>query len=131
MTIVTNLLAELPATSHAEQTTALVFGDGVRLERIVSFGQASPEGFWYDQHEAEWVMVLAGRARLAIVGEPEARIMGPGDAVFLAAHCRHRVEWMDPDKPTVWLALFIPPSLQPSDLTPSARRPPTPVDRDR
>ena len=131
MTIVTNLLADLPAASQAEQTTALVFGDGVRLERIVSFGQASPEGFWYDQHEAEWVMVLAGRARLAIDGEPAARVMGPGDAIFLAAHCRHRVEWTDPGQPTVWLALFIEPGHQPSDLTLSASRPPTPVDRDR
>jgi cupin 2 domain-containing protein len=129
MTIVTNLLADLPAASQAEQTTALVFGDGVRLERIVSFGQASPEGFWYDQPEAEWVMLLAGRARLAIEGEPEARIMGPGDAIFLAAHCRHRVEWTDPDQPTVWLALFIALNLRPSDLSPSANRLPTQVDR--
>ena len=109
---------------------ALVSSDGVRLERIVSFGQASPERFWYDQHEAEWVMVLAGRARLAIDGEPEARVMGPGDAVFLAAHCRHRVVWTDPDQPTVWLALFSEPGLRPSNLTPSASRLPTPVDRD-
>ena len=122
MTTVTNLLAGLPTTLNAELTTILVSSDGVRLERIVSFGQASPEGYWYDQHQAEWVVLLTGRARLTIEGEPEDCIMGPGDAVYLAAHCRHRVAWTDPDHPTVWLALFIDPRLQPSDFTPSAGR---------
>ena len=52
-------------------------------------------------------MLLKGRARLVIAGEAEERVLGPGDAVYLPAHCRHRVEWTDPDHPTVWLALFI------------------------
>ena len=52
MTSVTNLLADLPSASNVELTTDMVSGNGVRLERIVSFGQASPKGFWYDQHEA-------------------------------------------------------------------------------
>ena len=97
----------------------LVSGDGVRLERIVSYGQASPEGFWYDQNEAELVMLLAGRARLTIAGETEDHVMGPGDAMYLEAHCRHRVAWTDTSQLTVWLALFIEPSLRPCDLTPS------------
>lgn len=75
MTTVSNLLADLPSAPNAELTTLLVSGDGVRLERIVSFGQASPEGFWYDQDEAEWVMLLAGRARLTIDVMPD--ITGP------------------------------------------------------
>ena len=119
MTSVTNLLAGLPSALNAELTTTLVSGDGVRLERIVSFGQASPEGFWYDQDEAEWVMLLTGRARLTIAGETDDRVMGAGDAVYLAAHCRHRVAWTDPDQPAVWLALFIRPGLRPSNTTSS------------
>jgi cupin 2 domain-containing protein len=31
--------------------------------------------------------------------------MRPGDYVNLPAHCRHRVEWTDPERETVWLAL--------------------------
>src|SRR6478672_7501542 len=74
MKLVTNLLASLPDATAGEITEALVTAQGVRLERIVSHGQASPEGFWYDQDEAEWIVVLSGSARLAIDGESFARM---------------------------------------------------------
>jgi cupin 2 domain-containing protein len=109
----TNLLASLPDATAGEITEALVTAHGVRLERIVSHGQASPAGFWYDQDEAEWVLVLSGSARLAIDGESEDRLLREGDAIFLPAHCRHRVTWTDPAQPTVWLVLFIDPALAP------------------
>jgi cupin 2 domain-containing protein len=102
-----NLLTSLPAARDAEVSETLITARGIRLQGIISFGQVSPEGFWYDQTEAEWVMLLTGRARLLIAGEADERILGPGDLVYLPAHCRHRVEWTDPDHPTVWLALFI------------------------
>lgn len=108
-----NLLSATAASAAAERSEPLLAGAGIRLERILSLGQASPDGFWYDQEEVEWVAVLSGRARLAIAGEPAERWMGPGDAVFLPAHCRHRVTWTDPDQPTVWLALFVDPALAP------------------
>lgn len=109
-----NLLTSLPSARDAEMSETLITAHGIRLQRIISFGQISPEGFWYDQKEAEWVVLLTGRARLVIAGEVETRILGPGDAVYLPAHCRHRVEWTDPDHPTVWLALFIDGQLGPS-----------------
>ena len=107
-----NLLSS-SATSDKEISRTLVAGSSVRLERIVSFGQASPEGFWYDQTEAEWVAVLTGRARIRVAGQTSDITLGPGDAVLLPAHCRHRVEWTDPDQPTVWLALFVDGELHP------------------
>ena len=67
-------------------------------------GQASPPGFWYDQPQDEWVIVLRGAAGLLVEGEPEQRL-GPGDFVFLPARKRHRVTWTGPDEPTVWLAV--------------------------
>ena len=108
-----NLLSSL-ATSAAEVSQTLVAGRGVRLERIVSSGQASPEGFWYDQLEAEWVTVLAGRARIRVADQAGDIALGPGDTLLLPAHCRHRVEWTDPDQPTVWLALFFDGELRPA-----------------
>jgi cupin 2 domain-containing protein len=108
-----NLFAGLPPSSQAEVSNKLLSGAGISLERIVSQGHNSPDGFWYDQDRAEWVMVLTGNARLTIEGEKNDRLLGPGDAVFLPAHCRHRVAWTTPDAPTVWLALFIDPSLRP------------------
>ena len=101
-----NLVRDLPDASAAEITEALAARPDLRIERITSFGQASPSGFWYDQDEAEWVLLLSGAARLHFQDEPESRRLGPGDWVEIAAHRRHRVEWTDPTQPTVWLAVF-------------------------
>ena len=102
-----NLLTPEPTAQDAEVTQTIATGKGVRLERIVSFGQASPDGFWYDQAETEWVTILTGRARIRIADQASAITLGPGDTLLLPAHCRHRVEWTAPDQPTVWLALFL------------------------
>ena len=101
-----NLLRDIPDAGAGEITEAVVAAPGVRIERIVSLGQASPPGFWYDQAEAEWVLLLAGAARLRFADEPDARLIGPGDWVEIAPHRRHRVDWTDPAQPTVWLAVF-------------------------
>jgi cupin 2 domain-containing protein len=101
-----NLLTPLPDARTAEQTEALLTRPGLRVERIVSLGQASPPGFWYDQPEGEWVLVLAGAAKLRFADEPEARLLRPGDWLDIAPHRRHRVDWTDPATPTVWLAVF-------------------------
>lgn len=86
------------------------------LERIVPRGQATPAGEWYDHAWDEWVMVLAGAARLLIEedaaaeGEEEGSVeydLGPGDSMLLPAHCRHRVTWTDQARLTVWLALHV------------------------
>jgi cupin 2 domain-containing protein len=105
-----DLFRDVPASLSAEQITALVTTPHVRIERIVSTGQASPPGFWYDQDWDEWVTVLAGSAGLLIEGEATARVLCPGDHLHIAAHARHRVEWTDAGQPTIWLAVhFSPP----------------------
>ncbi|MGI6554534.1 MAG: cupin domain-containing protein [Bacillota bacterium] len=87
-----------------EITDTLLSGRNVLIERIVSTGQASPEGFWYDQEEDEWVAVLQGRAKLAWDDGREL-VMEPGDWVLLPAHERHRVEWTSKNPPCIWLAV--------------------------
>lgn len=108
-----NLLDQLPNATATEVVDKLLSASGLRVERIVSHGQSSPDDYWYDQDEAEWVMVLSGSARLEIEGEADARALGPGDAVYLPPHCRHRVARTDPDQATVWLVIFVDPELQP------------------
>jgi len=51
-------------------------------------------------------MLLAGAARLRFADEPEPRLLVPGDWLDIAPRRRHRVDWTDPAKPTVWLAVF-------------------------
>lgn len=100
-----NLLRDLPAGGAGEAVERLAGGKAVRIERIVSRGEVSPEGFWYDQDEAEFVLVLSGAARLRFA-DGEAVALGPGDWIDIAPHRRHRVDWTDPRRPTVWLAVF-------------------------
>lgn len=101
----TNLFSDLAFPLDDEQVDTLLARPGLRIERIVSSGQASPQGFWYDQPQDEWVVVLAGAARLRLEGAPDALMMRAGDHVFLPARLRHRVDWTDPDQPTIWLAV--------------------------
>jgi len=102
---VENIFSNLPVKLPNERFDELLRGDGFRLERILSTGQATPAGQWYDQDQPEWVLVLRGSAQLQFEGEAEAVELGPGDYVLIPAHCRHRVQWTDPRSPTVWLAL--------------------------
>ncbi|WP_343712458.1 cupin domain-containing protein [Inquilinus sp.] len=100
-----NLFDALQPDAAEEQFSTLLEQAGFTLERIVSTGQASPPGFWYDQDRAEWVVLLRGSAGLEVEGEAEPRTLRPGDWVHIPAHARHRVAWTAADEPTVWLAL--------------------------
>lgn len=101
-----NLLASLPDARVAEQVERLLTRPGLRVERIVSFGQASPPGFWYDQAEGEWLVLLAGAAKVRFAEEPDPRLLRPGDWLDITPHRRHRVDWTDPATQTLWLAVF-------------------------
>lgn len=81
---------------------------GFRIERIVSNGQSSAEGFWYDQEENEWVIVIQGSAGLRFENQEELIILNSGDYLLIDSHLRHRVEWTDPDQETIWLAVHYP-----------------------
>jgi cupin 2 domain-containing protein len=94
------------AAATEELVEVLAEGRAVRIERIVSDGHASPEGFWYDQDEAEWVLVVRGAARLRLEGPEDVVELAAGDWVTIEPHRRHRVEWTRPGEETVWLAVF-------------------------
>lgn len=100
-----NLLAGLASAQAEEQIERLVGGLNFRIERIVSTGQASPPGFWYDQPDDEFVVLLAGAARLRFEEGGCLLDLEPGDWIEIPAHVRHRVEWTQADPPTMWLAV--------------------------
>jgi len=99
-----NLFADVPARLGREEVTTLVSAPAVRIERIVSRGQSNAADFWYDQPQAEWVIVLAGAATVTFEGQAAVRLV-PGDYLHIAAHRRHRVDWTDPAQATIWLAV--------------------------
>ena len=100
-----NVFDALPDEGRDEAFDVLLARPGLRIERIVSRAHASPPGFWYDQPQGEWLIVVAGTARLRFEDEPAARSLRPGDCLDIAAHRRHRVDWTDPAAPTIWIAV--------------------------
>jgi cupin 2 domain-containing protein len=98
-----NLFADIPPHLPTELFTTLLDAGHIRIERIVSNGDVSPEGFWYDQPQHEWVVLLKGAARLQF--EDEQLELRAGDFVNIPAHQKHRVEWTTPAEQTIWLAV--------------------------
>jgi len=101
--VTANLFADLPRDLPEEIFTTLLQTPGVHIERIVSHGHQSPDGFWYDEPTGEWVIVLKGAAKIDFEGGMVE--MGPGDFIDIPAHRKHRVAWTTPDEPTIWLAV--------------------------
>ena len=78
---------------------------GIRIERIVSHGQTSPEGFWYDQDESEWVVLLQGEAVLEFESGIKENLIR-GSHCHILPHQKHRVTYTSSDPPCIWLAIF-------------------------
>ena len=99
-------LPNLPnAPEASERLETLLTDPGLRIERIISTGQASPPGFWYQQEDAEWVLLVSGEALLRFEDEAEARRLRPGDWLHIRPQRRHRVEWTAVNALTLWLAV--------------------------
>lgn len=102
-------LFAVTASTEEELFQTLLTGRGpFRLERIVSFGQSSAKDFWYDQEDDEWVALLSGRATLLFLqddGSTETVSLRSGQALFIPAHCRHRLLFTSTTPPCLWLAL--------------------------
>lgn len=122
-----NLFDFPSAPLSAEQIDLLLHRDTVRIERILSQGQASPSDFWYDQDEDEFVVLLQGEALLELCNPDEQLRLRPGDHLTIAAHRRHRVAWTHPHQISLWLAIFVPP-ISPAKPHPCAEpgAPPSP-----
>ncbi|MEZ5303710.1 MAG: cupin domain-containing protein [Verrucomicrobiales bacterium] len=101
-----NLLHPLPPAGESEHLEDLLARPGCRVERIVSHGQASTEGFWYDQAEDEWVVITEGGAALEFEDPAGTVWLARGDSLLIPAGCRHRVA--STKSPTVWLAIWLP-----------------------
>ena len=85
MLSVKNLFMDIPAEVPNEICTQLVRADAVRIERIVTRGQASPPGFWYDQETNEWVLLVKGNAVLRVDNGREVALV-PGDHVLIMSN---------------------------------------------
>jgi cupin 2 domain-containing protein len=113
-----NVFSNLPQPSEKEAFENLFSKPGLTIQRIISHGQASPPGFWYEQAWDEWVILLSGHASLAFEGA-EGVELAPGDYLLIPSGKRHRVASTAPGSPTVWLAVHLADSHTLSDDTPA------------
>jgi cupin 2 domain-containing protein len=91
------------ASEEAFET--ILNNDNFKLEKIVSSGQSTPPGEWYDQEGDEWVIMLTGSAGLSFEDQRGIKVLKPGDYLLIPAHTIHRIEWTDSKEKTTWLAI--------------------------
>ena len=92
----------LPSVELVEK---ILDSPSILIERVVSTGQVTPPGEWYDQEQDEWLIVLQGAGELSY--EDGSRIkLATGDYLFIPAHLKHRVEYTSTEPPCIWLTIF-------------------------
>lgn len=97
-------LNNIPGQENEELVEQLIPDLGIAIERIVSTGQVSPDGFWYNQERDEWVTLLQGEARLSWKNGKNMSLTA-GDWVLIPAGEEHRVDYTSNDPPCIWLAI--------------------------
>ena len=99
-----NIFHPLPPDLGEEVFETLAESADVRIERIVSRGQSSPESGWYDQNHDEWVIVLQGDATILFEDGTEIEL-AQGDYLNIPAHRKHQVTRTSANQATIWLAV--------------------------
>ncbi len=100
-----SLFRNLPNATEEERLEELCRSKSFRIERIVSDSQVSPAGFWFDQLDDEWVLVVQGEAEIALLDPDETIHLSPGDWLMIQAHRKHRVAATSREAVTIWLAV--------------------------
>ena len=100
-----DLFADISDDLKDELIETILQTSNFRIERIVSHGHCSTEGFWYDQCDNELVILLKGNAVLRFESQSQLIKINPGDYLHIEKHVRHRVESTNPEQETIWLAV--------------------------
>ncbi len=87
-----NIFSGINDQSPEEIFETIIKTNQFKIERIISGGQSTAKGKWYDHDVDEWVILLKGSAGLLFESNKEV-IMKPGDYINIPAHQKHRVEW--------------------------------------
>ena len=91
--------------TNKEVVDILNKGKNVRIERIVSTGQVSKEGFYYDQDEHEWILLLEGYAKIGFL-DGKVISLSKGDTLFIPAHVKHNILFTSKNPCCIWLCVF-------------------------
>lgn len=99
-----NIFTGIQANLGAEFFETILDSQKIKIERIISKGHKSEPGFWYDQDDNEWVIIVTGAADIEFESEGVIHLTA-GAYLNIPAHKRHRVAWTHQDEKTVWLAV--------------------------
>lgn len=97
-----NLFDKIPGRIEKEIFEELVERPGLSIQRILTEGQTTD---WLKENTDEWVMLVAGRAKLLFEEGAREVSLEPGDYVEILAGCRHKVSWTDSQQKCIWLAV--------------------------
>lgn len=98
-----------PSADEPERLDTVLSRPGFRVEQILSTGQATPAGEWYDQSGDEWVLLMEGTATIAFENGIRCPLQ-KGDWILLPARLKHRVESTSSRPGCIWLAIHVTPS---------------------
>ncbi len=101
-----NNIFDLPKPLPKAELFETLYNNGqVLIEKIVSTGQVTPEGEWYNQEKNEWLIVLQGEGELSYEDGSRIKLI-TGDYLLIPAYQKHRVEYTSTEPPCIWLTLF-------------------------
>lgn len=101
-----NIFDNIPNKISEEILEELFSNSNVRIERVVSSGNVSPDNFWYDQDEDEWILLVAGNAIVTFEGDRTVELKA-GDTLYIGAHEKHRVAYTSSNPQCIWLCIFM------------------------
>jgi cupin 2 domain-containing protein len=99
-----NIFEKVFVDKKDEQFFEIFKNETIKVEKIVSNGQKSPENFWYEQEKSEYILLLSGSAILEF--EDFEVDLKKGDCLNIKAMQKHRVKFTSLDEPTIWFAVF-------------------------
>ena len=99
-----NIFKNIPSKLKDELFEDILTDKNFKIERIVSYGHASKDYFWYDQDKNEWLIVLQGEAKIMFEDKSEISLK-KGDTLNIKAHQKHKVTYTSKDEKTIWLAV--------------------------
>jgi cupin 2 domain-containing protein len=99
-----NIFEQIVVDKSEEQFFEIFKNETIKIEKIVSNGQKSPENFWYEQEQSEFILLLDGSAILEF--EDKEIELKKGDCLNIKALEKHRVKFTSIDEPTIWFAVF-------------------------
>ena len=99
-----NIFEQIIVDKNEEKFFEIFKNETIKIEKIVSNGQISPENFWYEQEKSEFILLLEG---FAIVEFEDFEMeLKKGDCLNIKAMQKHRVKFTSLNEPTIWFAVF-------------------------